>query len=86
LRLRRYQRHAFQPEGSPVAFESDGGSRQAGIRMGEFIRQRGFVTVVPTGARCESACAIAWLVSLRSLVRASVWREGNRTDTALVPE
>jgi len=44
-----------------VALESDGGSLLAGIRIGETIRLRGFVTVVPNGARCASACAIAWL-------------------------
>src|SRR5215831_16624851 len=44
-----------------VTLESDGGSLLAGIRIGEFIRLRGFVTVVPNGARCASACAIAWL-------------------------
>jgi hypothetical protein len=44
-----------------VALESDGGSLLAGIRIGELIRLRSFVTVVPTGARCASACAIAWL-------------------------
>src|SRR5262249_37663398 len=44
-----------------VALESDGGSLLAGIRIGEIIRLRGFVTVVTNGARCASACAIAWL-------------------------
>jgi hypothetical protein len=44
-----------------VALESDGGSLLAGIRIGETIRLRGFVTVVSNGARCASACAIAWL-------------------------
>src|SRR5262249_842826 len=44
-----------------VAFESDGGSLIAGIRIGELIRMKGFYTVVPSGARCASACAIAWL-------------------------
>jgi len=44
-----------------VAFESDGGSLLAGNRIGELIRMKGFFTVVPSGARCASACAIAWL-------------------------
>jgi hypothetical protein len=44
-----------------VAFESEGGSLLAGIRIGELIRMKGFVTVVAAGARCASACAIAWL-------------------------
>ena len=44
-----------------VAFESDGGHLVAGIRIGEMIRRRGFATLVAPGARCASACAIAWL-------------------------
>jgi hypothetical protein len=44
-----------------VAFESDGGHLLAGIRIGEMIRLRGLATLVPPGARCASACAIAWL-------------------------
>jgi hypothetical protein len=44
-----------------VAFESDGGHLLAGIKIGEMIRLRGFATLVPPGARCASACAIAWL-------------------------
>src|SRR5262245_56663015 len=44
-----------------VTLESDGGSLLAGIRIGETIRMRGFVTLVPNGARCASACATAWL-------------------------
>jgi hypothetical protein len=44
-----------------VAFSSDGGNLLAGIRIGEVIRLKGFVTVVPSGARCASACATAWL-------------------------
>ena len=48
-----------------VTLESDGGSLLAGIRIGETIRLRGFVTVVPNGARCASACATAWLGGVR---------------------
>src|SRR5262245_477721 len=44
-----------------VALESDGGNLLAGIRIGEIIRLKGFFTVVSAGARCASACAIAWL-------------------------
>jgi hypothetical protein len=44
-----------------VAFASDGGSLIAGIRIGEIVRLKGFVAVVPEGARCASACATAWL-------------------------
>jgi hypothetical protein len=48
-----------------VALESDGGSLLAGIRIGEIIRLKGFVTVVADGARCASACATAWLGGVR---------------------
>jgi ATP-dependent protease ClpP protease subunit len=44
-----------------VAFRSDGGNLFAGMRIGRFIRLRNWVTVVPDGTRCASACAIAWL-------------------------
>jgi hypothetical protein len=44
-----------------VAFRSDGGSLLAGIRIGMLIRVRNFTTVVPEGAQCASACAVAWL-------------------------
>ena len=44
-----------------VSFRSDGGSVLAGIQIGESIRLKGFTTVVAGGARCASACAIAWL-------------------------
>jgi hypothetical protein len=44
-----------------VSFRSDGGSVLAGIKIGESIRLKGFTTVVAGGARCASACAIAWL-------------------------
>ena len=33
----------------------------AGIQIGETIRLKGFQTLVPAGARCASACAMAWL-------------------------
>jgi hypothetical protein len=44
-----------------VAFRSDGGSLLAGIRIGMLIRVRNFTTIVPDGAQCASACAVAWL-------------------------
>src|SRR5262245_53027703 len=48
-----------------VALDSDGGNLLAGIRIGTDIRLRSFVTLVPSGARCASACAIAWLGGAR---------------------
>ena len=51
-----------------VAFVSDGGSLIAGVRIGETIRLRGFPTVVFNGARCASACALAWLGGSRRMM------------------
>jgi len=48
-----------------VLFESDGGSVVAGIQIGEIIRLKNFVTLVPNETRCASACAIAWLGGAR---------------------
>jgi hypothetical protein len=44
-----------------VEFRSKGGSLLAGIRIGSLIRAKKFPTVVPDGAQCASACALAWL-------------------------
>jgi len=44
-----------------VRFQSRGGSLVTGIQIGEMIRLKDFQTVVPAGARCASACALAWL-------------------------
>jgi hypothetical protein len=51
-----------------IAFRSNGGSLLAGIRIGAVIRERGFVTLVPDGAQCASACAVAWLGGLQRLM------------------
>ena len=51
-----------------IAFRSDGGSLLAGIRIGALIRESGFTTLVPDGARCASACAVAWLGGLQRLM------------------
>jgi hypothetical protein len=44
-----------------VRLQSGGGSLVAGVQIGETIRLKGFQTIVPAGARCASACAMAWL-------------------------
>jgi hypothetical protein len=51
-----------------VEFNSKGGSLLAGIRIGALIRTRKFTTLVPDGAQCASACALAWLGGTRRLV------------------
>lgn len=44
-----------------VIFASPGGNLLAGIAIGEHIRMKGYLTGVPGGAICASACALAWL-------------------------
>jgi hypothetical protein len=44
-----------------VVFHSNGGDLQAGIEIGKAIRLKGFTTLVPSGVKCASACALAWL-------------------------
>jgi len=51
-----------------VEFSSKGGSLLAGIRIGSLIRTKKFDTVVPVGAQCASACALAWLGGTRRLI------------------
>jgi hypothetical protein len=51
-----------------VEFSSKGGSLLAGIRIGSLIRTKKFNTLVPDGAQCASACALAWLGGTRRLI------------------
>jgi len=51
-----------------VEFRSKGGRLLAGIRIGAQIRAKRFNTVVPDGAQCASACALAWLGGVRRFV------------------
>src|SRR6186997_965118 len=56
----------FQTKVSPyshgvVVLDSTGGNVWASIVIGRIIRLRGFMTWVPSGATCASACALAWL-------------------------
>jgi hypothetical protein len=51
-----------------VEFQSKGGRLLAGIRIGAQIRAKEFNTVVPDGAQCASACALAWLGGARRFV------------------
>jgi hypothetical protein len=53
-----------------VAFRSDGGSLLAGIKIGKAIREKNFITVVPDGSQCASACAVAWLGGARRFMGA----------------
>lgn len=51
-----------------VAFNSPGGQLNAGIEIGRAIRLKGFITAVPSGASCASACALAWLGGRKRLL------------------
>jgi hypothetical protein len=51
-----------------VAFQSPGGSLIAGIEIGTQIRLRNYMTLVPTGVQCASACALAWLGGTKRLM------------------
>jgi hypothetical protein len=51
-----------------VEFSGKGGSLLAGIRIGTLIRAKKFITVVPDGGQCASACALAWLGGTRRLI------------------
>ncbi len=59
---------ALSPGKATVAFQSKGGRLLAGIRIGTVIREKKFATVVPDGASCAAACALAWLGGSRRFV------------------
>ena len=44
-----------------VVLNSPGGSLFAGLRIGQLIRNRRFLTIVTDGDLCASACALAWI-------------------------
>jgi len=54
-----------------VSFRSRGGSTSDGIQIGEMIKRKNFATVVPDGALCTSACAVAWLGGAKRFVGAN---------------
>jgi hypothetical protein len=51
-----------------VMFSSNGGSLLAGIEIGRMMRLKGFQSLVPDGASCASACALAWLGAAKRLM------------------
>ena len=44
-----------------ILLASPGGNAMAGVQIGKVIRQKRFLTVVPSRINCASACALAWL-------------------------
>jgi peptidoglycan hydrolase-like protein with peptidoglycan-binding domain len=51
-----------------VLLGSDGGNLAAGIEIGKMIRLKGYLSFVPDGVRCASACALAWLGGSKRLM------------------
>jgi hypothetical protein len=75
-----------------VIFHSDGGHLVAGIEIGKMIRLKNYLTAVPAGARCASACAVAWLGGTRRFLEgnarigfhaASIVRSGQASETGV---
>jgi hypothetical protein len=75
-----------------VIFHSDGGHLIAGIEIGKMIRLKNYFTAVPSGSRCASACAIAWLGGTRRFLdgnakigfhAAFVVRSGQASETGV---
>ena len=66
----RFGRAIMGAEKVVVAFDSPGGNLLAGIQLGRVIRLRGYRTMVPSGARCASACALAWLAGTSRYMQA----------------
>lgn len=67
--------NALTPDcrGGGVLLKSDGGSLEAGLRIGELIREKGLETAVAFEARCASACALAWLGDTKRYMSTSSW-------------
>ncbi|CAN5489965.1 hypothetical protein BH10PSE7_BH10PSE7_33180 [soil metagenome] len=58
---KKFKALAMSLDDGAIVFDSPGGSVAAGIEIGKAIRLMEYTTVVPKGAQCASACAIAWL-------------------------
>jgi peptidoglycan hydrolase-like protein with peptidoglycan-binding domain len=59
--IEQFQTKTLMASNAVVLLASDGGNLKAGIEIGKLIRLRGYLSIVPDGARCASACALAWL-------------------------
>lgn len=57
----KFKELAYKEHAEGVLFDSPGGDLDAGLAVGQTIRELGLVTLVPSNAGCFSACAIAWL-------------------------
>jgi hypothetical protein len=50
-----------------IALDSIGGSIPEALRLAQTIRDHGFVTIVPKGARCTSACVVLFAAGSRKI-------------------
>ena len=75
-----------------VALASPGGNLSAGLEIGTMLRLKGFISFVPDGSQCASACALAWLGGAKRLMgstaqvgfhSASIVKDGVATETSV---
>lgn len=59
------QRWSSGNHGFRICFDSPGGSLPEGIRMARVIQELQFGTAISEGARCESACALAFMAGMQ---------------------
>lgn len=57
----RFKKVASKYETAEIVLSSYGGSLTDGLKIGEFISQKGFTTTVRDGNTCASACGYMWL-------------------------
>jgi hypothetical protein len=57
----RFKKIASKYETAEIVFSSYGGNLGDGLKIAEFISQKGFTTVVRGGDTCASACGYMWL-------------------------
>lgn len=51
----------FCPYNTVIALDSPGGSLVEALKIAEYVRAHNFPTLLPAGARCESACSMIFL-------------------------
>jgi hypothetical protein len=66
----RFHALAMEAGKATVFTTGPGGSVGPAIAIGTEIRQRGWSTVVPEGARCASACSMIWLAGRTRMLAA----------------
>jgi PAN domain len=64
----RFEQIALGEDKAIVFLESPGGLIQPGLQIGKLIKLRGYLTAVPEGSQCASACGLIWLAGSERLV------------------